>query len=39
MISNKRLEQGYVIEDAFGRYGDFIKQYEAPLSQILNDIL
>ena len=45
-ISNKLLEQGYVKErlksslrKCYGRYGEFIKQYEVSLSQMLNDIL
>ena len=45
-LSNKLLEQGYVKERLkssfrkfYGRYGDIIKQYEVPLSQMLNDIL
>ena len=45
-LSNKLLEQGYVKERLksslrkfYGRYGDFIKQYEVSLSQMLNDIL
>ena len=45
-LSNKLLEQGYVKErfksslrKFYGRYGDLIKQYEASLSQMLNDIL
>ena len=39
------LEQGYVKERLkssskkfYGRYGDLIKQYEVPLSRMLNDI-
>ena len=28
-----------VIEKVYGRYRDLIKQYEVPLSQMLNDIL
>ena len=45
-LSNKLLEQGYVTERLksslrkfYGRYGDLIKQYEDPLSRMLNDIL
>ena len=45
-LSNKLIEQGYVKESLksslrkfYGRYGDLIKQYEVPLSQMLNDIL
>ena len=45
-LSNKLLEQGYVKErlksslrKCYCRYGDFIKQYEVSLSQMLNDIL
>ena len=45
-LSNKLLLQGYVKERLksslrtfYGRYGDFIKQYEVSLSQMLNDIL
>ena len=45
-LSNKFLEQGYSKERSksslkkfYGRNGDLIKQYEAPLSRILNDIL
>ena len=45
-LSNKLLEQGYVKERMksslrkfYGRYGDFIRQYEVSLSQILNYIL
>ena len=45
-LSNKLLEHGYVKEclksalrKSYGRYGDFIKQYEVSLSQMLNDIL
>ena len=44
--SNKLLEQGYVKERLkssmrkfYGRYGDVIKQYEVPLSRMLNDIM
>ena len=45
-LSNKLLGQGYVKERLrsslrkfYGRYGDLIKQYEAPLSRMLDDIL
>ena len=45
-LSNKLLEQGYVkerlkssLKKFYGRYGDLIKQYEVPLSRMLNDIL
>ena len=45
-LSNKLLGQGYVKERLrsslrkfYGRYGDLIKQYEAPLSRMLHDIL
>ena len=45
-LSTKLLEQGYVKERLrsslgkfYGRYGDLIKQYEAPLSRMLQDIL
>ena len=45
-LSNKLLEQGYVEErlksslrNFYGRYGDLIKQYEVPLSRMLNGIL
>ena len=45
-LSNKLLEQGYVkerlkssLKKFYGRYGDLIKQYEGPLSRMLNDIL
>ena len=45
-LSNKLLQQGYAKEllrsslrKFYGRYGDLIKQYEVPLSWILNDIL
>ena len=45
-LSNKLIEQGYVkeclkssLKKCYGRYGDLIKQYEAPLSRMLNDIL
>ena len=45
-LSNKLLGQGYVKERLrsslrkfYGRYGDLIKQYEVPLSQMLHDIL
>ena len=45
-LSNKLLEKGYVKERLkssmkkfYGRYGDIIKQYEVPLSRMLNDIL
>ena len=44
-LSNKLLEQGYVKERLrsslrkfYGRYGDLIKQYEVPLSRMLNEI-
>ena len=44
-LSNKLLDQGYVKERLksslrkfYGRYGDLIKQYEVPLSRMLNDI-
>ena len=43
---NKLLEQGYVkkhlrssLRKFYGRYGDLIKQYEVPLSRMLNAIL
>ena len=46
LSSSKLLEQGYVRERLksslrkfYGRYGDLIKHYEVPLSQILHDIL
>ena len=46
ILSNKLLEQGYVKERLktslrkfYGRYGDLIRQYEVPLTQMLNDIL
>ena len=42
-LSNKLLRQGYVkqrvrssLRKFYGRYGDFIKQYEAPLSRMLH---
>ena len=45
-LSNKLLGQGYVKERLksslrkfYGRYGDLTKQYEVPLSRMLNDIL
>ena len=45
-LSNKLLGQGYVKERLrsslrkfYGRYGDFTKQYEVPLSRMLHDIL
>ena len=44
-LSNKLLEQRYgerfksLLRKFYGRYGDLIKQYEASLSQMLNDIL
>ena len=45
-LSNKLLGQGYVKERLksslrkfYGRYGDFTKQYVAPLSRMLHDIL
>ena len=45
-LSNKLFQQGYAKEllrsslrKLYGRYGDLIKQYEVPLSWILNDIL
>ena len=45
-LSNKLLEQGYhkerlklSLRKYYGRYGDLIKQYEVPLSRMLNDIL
>ena len=45
-LSNELLEQGYVkerlqlsLKKFYGRYGDFIKHYEVPLSRMLNDIL
>ena len=45
-LSNKLLEQGYVkerlkssLKKFKGRYGDLIKQYENPLSRMLNDIM
>ena len=45
-LSSKLLGQGYVRERLksflmkfYGRYGDFIKHYEVPLSQMLHDIL
>ena len=45
-LSNKLLGQGYVKERLksslrkfYGRYGDLTKQYEAPLSRMLHDIL
>ena len=44
-LSNKLLGQRYVKEHLrsslrkfYGRYGDLIKQYEAPLSRMLHDI-
>ena len=46
LLSNKLLGQGYVKERLksflrkfYGRYGDFSKQYEVPLSRMLHDIL
>ena len=45
-LSNKLLGQGCVKERLksslrkfYGRYGDLTKQYEAPLSRMLHDIL
>ena len=45
-LSNKLRGQGYVKERLkstlrkfYGRYGDLTKQYEAPLSRMLHDIL
>ena len=45
-LSNKLFEQGYVkerlkssLKKFDGRYGDLMKQYAVPLSQMLNDIL
>ena len=45
-LLNKLLEQGYVkdrlkssLKTFYGRYGYLIKQYEVPLSRMLNDIL
>ena len=45
-LSNKLLEQGYVKESLqsslkkfYAQYGDLIKQFEVPLSRMLNDIL
>ena len=45
-LSNRLLEKGYVkehlkssLKKCYGRYGDLIKQYEVPLSRMLNDIL
>ena len=45
-LSNKLFEQGYVKERLksslrkfYGCYRDLIKQYEVPLSRMLNDIL
>ena len=45
-LSNTLLGQGYVKERLtaslrkfYGRYGDLIKRYEVPLSQMLHDIL
>ena len=45
-LSSKLLKQGYLVEHLkssfrkfYGRYGDFIQQYEVSLSRILNDIL
>ena len=45
-LSSKLLWQGYVRERLksslrkfYGRYGDLIKHYEVPLSQMLHDIL
>ena len=45
-LSNKLLEQSYVkkrlessLKKFYGRYGNLIKQYEVPLSRMLNDIL
>ena len=45
-LSNKLLGQGYVKERLrsslrkfYGRYGNLIKQYEVPLSRMLQDIL
>ena len=45
-LSFKLLRQGYVMERLksslrkfYGRYGDLIKHYEVPLSQMLHDIL
>ena len=45
-LSSKLLGQGYVMERLksslrkfYGRYGDFIKNYEVSLSQMLNDVL
>ena len=45
-LSNKLLGQGYgkerlisSLRKFYGRYGDLIKQYEAPLSRMLHDIL
>ena len=44
-LSNKLLGQGYVKERLrsslrkfYGRYGDFIQQYEVPLSRMLHDM-
>ena len=46
VLSNMLLGQGYVkvrlrssLRKFYGRYRDFIKQYEAPLSRMLHDIL
>ena len=45
-LSNKLLEQEYVkkrvrssLRKCYGRYRDLFKQYEVPLSRMLNDIL
>ena len=45
-LSSKLLKQGYLAERLkssfrkfYGRYGDFIQQYEVPLSRMLYDIL
>ena len=45
-LSSKLLGQGYVMErlksslrTLYGRYGDLIKHYEVPLSQMLHDIM
>ena len=45
-LTNKLLEQGYVkerlessLKKFYGWYGDLLKQYEAILSRMLNDIL
>ena len=45
-LSNKILEQGYIkeclkssLKKFYGLFGDHIKQYEVPLSRMLDDIL